>query len=60
VKWRENSPFSRADLRALAAAAEQVPGGASAALVGVSRSGFSTDELDVGFTPEDLLRGWAA
>jgi hypothetical protein len=60
VKWRENSPFSRADLRALTAAAEQVPGGASAALVGVSRSGFSTDELDVALTPEDLLRAWEA
>ena len=60
VKWRENSPFSRVDLRALAAAAEQVPGAASAALVGVSRSGFSTEELDVALTPEDLLRAWAA
>jgi hypothetical protein len=44
--------------RAAATLAEQVPGGASAALVGVSRSGFSTDELDVAFTPEDLLRAW--
>jgi len=60
VKWRESSPFSRADLRALAAAAEQVPGGAGVALVGVSRSEFSTDELDVAVTPEDLLRWWAA
>jgi len=58
VKWRESSPFSRADLRALAAAAEHVPGGPGAALVGVSRSGFSTEELDVAFTPEDLLRAW--
>ncbi len=58
VKWREKSPFSRADLRTLAAAADHVPGGASAALVGVSRSGFSTDELDVALTPEDLLRAW--
>ena len=29
-------------------------------LQGPSRSGFSTDELDVAFTPEDLLRAWEA
>lgn len=58
VKWRDNAPFTRADLRALAAAAGQVPGGASVPLVGVSRSGFSTEELDVGLTPEDLLGAW--
>ncbi|MPZ67671.1 MAG: ATP-binding protein [Pseudonocardiaceae bacterium] len=60
VKWRDSAPFARADLRALAAAADQVPGGASAPLVGVSRSGFSTDELDVALTADDLLRAWVA
>ncbi len=58
VKWRNDAPFARPDLRALAAAAEQVPGGTSALLVGVSRSGFSTEELDVALTANDLIDAW--
>lgn len=58
VKWRESAPFGRADLRALAAAADQLPGGTSVPLVGVSRSGFSTDELDVALAAEDVFHAW--
>lgn len=58
VKWRERAPFGRKDLRALAVVADQVPGGAGTHLVGVSRSGFATDELDVAVTPEQLLTAW--
>lgn len=59
VKWRERAPFDRRDLLELATARERVPGASGARLVGVSRSGFATDELDVALGPEDLLRTWA-
>jgi uncharacterized protein len=56
IKWRESRPFDRQDLAALAAARAQVPGSSeSSRLVGVSRAGFATDELDVALGPDDLL-----
>lgn len=58
IKWRERRPFRRDDLLALAAARAQVPGGADATLVGVSRSGFETSELDAALSPDDLIRAW--
>lgn len=58
VKWRERAPFDRRDLLGLAAAREHVPGAEDARLVGVSRSGFATDELDVALVPRDLLEAW--
>lgn len=59
VKWRERQPFDRRDLAALIAARPQVPGaGEATRLVGVSRSGFATHELDVELGPEELIAAW--
>ncbi|MBM3678798.1 MAG: ATP-binding protein [Actinobacteria bacterium] len=56
IKWRENAPFDRSDLAALVAARVAVPGAtADAILVGVSRSGFTTADLDVEIGPEQLI-----
>lgn len=56
IKWRETQPFDRKDLAALLAARDQVPGATEdTRLVGVSRSGFATNELDVELGPADLL-----
>lgn len=59
IKWRERRPFDRRDLAALVAARSQVPGtGESTRLVGVSRSGFATNELDAELGPEELIASW--
>lgn len=58
VKWREQAPFDRRDVHALVAQRTAVPGAEAAVLVGVSRSGFTTAELDATFGPEDLLHAW--
>lgn len=56
VKWREQRPFDRQDLAALVAARSQVPGATEATrLVGVSRAGFATAELDVALGADDVL-----
>ncbi|MEX2449032.1 MAG: DUF234 domain-containing protein [Solirubrobacterales bacterium] len=56
IKWRESRPFDRQDLAALVASRARVPGATEdARLVGVSRSGFTTSELDVELGPDDLL-----
>jgi AAA+ ATPase superfamily predicted ATPase len=59
VKWREQAPFSSRDLTALAAQRAQVPGGADAALVGVSRVGYAIEGgLDRCYAPADLVAAW--
>lgn len=59
IKWRENEPFDRADLAALIAGRQNVPGaGDSSILVGVSRSGYSTADLDVELGPTDIVDAW--
>lgn len=58
IKWRERMPFGSKDLASLAAVRERVPGAADALLVGVSRSGFATTELDVMLGPDDLVDAW--
>jgi hypothetical protein len=56
IKWRESQPFDRRDLAALAAARVQVPGAdEETRLIGVSRTGFATSELDVELGPADLI-----
>lgn len=56
VKWRDREPFGARDLAALAAARARVPGTTpETALVGVSRSGSATTDLDIALTPADLL-----
>jgi AAA+ ATPase superfamily predicted ATPase len=58
IKWRERAPFDRKDLLALASQRARVPGAEDAALVVVSRSGVSVQDVDASFTPEDLLAAW--
>lgn len=56
VKWRDNRPFDRADAEHLRQQATLVPGATDRTrLVGVSRTGFATTDLDVTIGPEDLL-----
>jgi micrococcal nuclease len=62
IKWREQAPFDREDVLELAAHRGRVPGAQRARLVGLSRSGFATDELDgrevrVVVDPESDRRG---
>lgn len=59
IKWRERSPLGKADLADLIAARARVPGAAEALLIGVSRSGFRADDLDVALGPDDLLAAWS-
>ena len=59
IKWRDRAPFDRHDVAALAQARKQVPGaGPKTRLVGVSRSGFSTGDLDVALDPGRLVSAW--
>lgn len=56
IKWRERGVFDRRDLAALIRHRAQIPGADDdTLLVGVSRSGFNVEGLDVQLTPEDLL-----
>lgn len=58
IKWREQGPFTRRDLAALAAHRDHVPGAEEAALVAVTRSGSTAQDLDAVYTPDDLLAAW--
>ena len=59
IKWRENAQFGRSDVAALIAHRAQVPGATDdTLLVGVSRSGFATSDLDIAIGPEELIAAW--
>jgi AAA+ ATPase superfamily predicted ATPase len=59
IKWRERAPFDRRDLGHLVSQSQRVPGTDAATLtVGVSRSGFEVEDLDVKLGPEELLDAW--
>lgn len=59
IKWRDRSPFNREDLAGLLSQRDKVPGVTDdTMLVGVSRIGFSTNELDIKLGPEDLINAW--
>jgi AAA+ ATPase superfamily predicted ATPase len=60
VKWRRETPFSRADGLALAGCRDDLPGaGEGTLLVGVSSTGFDADApLDVRLSPADLVDAW--
>ena len=61
VKWRENAPFDRSDLAALASVTAAVPGASSdTPLVAVSRSGVTAEGLAASWGPDDLLSAWPA
>ena len=59
IKWRERAPFDRRDLAHLVSQSQRVPGTDAATLtVGVSRSGFEVEDLDLRLGPEELLEAW--
>lgn len=61
IKWRERAPFGRDEVSALAGKRPLVPGADDRTLlVGVARSGFTTDRLDVALAPEELVGAWRA
>ena len=61
IKWRDRDRFDRGDLAKLIQHRALVPGASEKTLlVGVSRSGFDVDGLDVRLSPEDLLAGFTA
>ena len=59
IKWRERAPFDRHDMLSLGDARARVPGtGPGTRLVGVSRSGFATEGLDLAIDPTMLVAVW--
>jgi AAA+ ATPase superfamily predicted ATPase len=59
VKWREDATFDRDDTSSLVAHRGKVPGATpDTRLVGVSRSGFATSDLDVTLSPADIITAW--
>jgi uncharacterized protein len=56
IKWRQKARLDGGDVRRLIAHRELLPGAdAHTLLVGVSRTGFATDRLDVALTAEEIL-----
>jgi len=56
IKWRERHKLDRHDLSQLIRHRALIPGASDdTLLVGVSRSGFAVDGLDLCLTPEDIL-----
>jgi hypothetical protein len=61
IKWRERGEFDRSDLSRLIQHRALIPGATDETLlVGVSRSGFSVDGLDIRLGPEDILAAFSA
>lgn len=57
IKWRDRSELDRGDLSRLIQHRALIPGATNETLlVGVSRSGFGVDGLDVRLTPEDIVQ----
>lgn len=60
IKWRERALFDGRDLGRLISQGPRVPGTDESTLtVGVSRTGFEVEDLDVRLGPDDLLGAWA-
>lgn len=56
IKWRETARLDDRDVARLIAHRDVLPGAsASTKLVGVSRTGFATDRLDVALSAEDIV-----
>jgi hypothetical protein len=61
IKWLERAPFGNRELHTLRRDANYVPGqDEDTLLIGVSRSGFTSEGLDAEFGPYDLMEAWAA
>jgi AAA+ ATPase superfamily predicted ATPase len=60
IKWRETERFDRRDLASLISSREGVPGASERSrLVGVSRTGYDTRDLDVALRPADIIAAWS-
>ena len=60
IKWREEGQFDRRDLSRLIQHRALIPGATEETLlVGVSRSGFGVDGLDVRLSAEDILAAFS-
>jgi len=60
IKWRDRGQFDRRDLSRLIQHRALIPGATEETLlVGVSRSGFGVDGLDVGLSAEDILAAFS-
>jgi AAA+ ATPase superfamily predicted ATPase len=60
IKWREQGEFNRRDLSRLIQHRALIPGATEETLlVGVSRSGFGVDGLDVRLSAEDILAAFS-
>jgi len=61
IKWRDRAELDRSDLSRLIQHRALIPGATDETLlVGVSRSGFSVDGLDIRLSPEDILAAFSA
>jgi AAA+ ATPase superfamily predicted ATPase len=61
IKWRDRGALDRGDLSRLIQHRALLPGASDETLlVGVSRSGFSVDGLDVRLSPEDIVAAFSA
>jgi len=61
IKWRDRGEFDRRDLSRLIQHRALIPGASDETLlVGVARSGFGVDGLDVQLTPNDLVAAFSA
>ena len=61
INWRIQDKFDRSDLSKLTRHRDSIPGAdEQTLLVGVSRSGFDLDGLDVRLTPGDLIAAFTA
>jgi len=59
IKWRVGEPFNRTDLATLISNRESIPGATEhSILVGVSRTGYDTADLDVELGPTDIVDAW--
>lgn len=61
IKWRDRGKLDRHDLSRLIQHRALIPGATpQTLLVGVSRSGFGVDGVDVRLTPEDIIEAFTA
>jgi uncharacterized protein len=61
IKWRDRGELDRGDLSRLIQHRALIPGATDETLlVGVSRSGFSVDGLDLRLSPEDIVAAFSA
>ncbi len=61
IKWRDRGEFDRGDFSTLIRHRALIPGATDQTLlVGVSRSGFHVNGLDVRLTPEDIVAAFGA